>query len=65
MTLDEAIRFLRKAVKMSHIPGQMHIDPALLSVKEQSVFDLAMKKVRDSIEAGEVTRTEIDLKLGI
>ena len=65
MELEQAIAFLKKTIKESCIPGQNHIDPALLSAEEQKVYQNAMVAVTTAISRGEMTREEFDQKVGL
>ncbi len=65
MTLEEAIVFLKNYVKESAVPGQMHISPDLVNAEDMDKFEEAMRITNNTVVKGEMTRDELQSKLGL
>jgi hypothetical protein len=65
LTTDEAIKLLKQAVKLSNISNQNHVDFSLLTADKIDLFQNAMVVVNMAVENGEMTRDELNSKLGI
>jgi len=60
-----AIEQLKKAVKFSDVKNQKHLDFSLVGALERRDYELAMMAVNKSILKGELTHTELLVKLGL
>ena len=64
-SFEDAIHFLRKAVKYSNIDGQKHIDPALVNSEDLDNYRRSMIIVRKEVEAGTISEDDLKQKLGL
>lgn len=64
-TFEEAVQFLRHAVKYSNIEGQKHIDPALVNSDDLDNFKRSMIIVRKEVDSGNITEEILKQKLGL
>ena len=64
-TLQEALSYLKKAIKYSAVPGQKHLDPTLVPVEEREYFHKALMTVQSHIYKGELTKDEFEQKIGL
>lgn len=62
---EEAVIFLRKAVKYSNIDGQKHIDPALVNAFDLDDYKKAMILVRHEVESGKITEEDLKQRIGL
>ena len=65
MDLEEAIKFIEKAVKESHVKNQGHIDPTLLGADQYAALEAALISVRVSIQKGSLTEEEFKTRVGL
>ena len=65
MTLNNAISLLRRYVKESAVPGQMHISPDLVNVEDLPLYEEAMEVANNAVIRGELTRDELLGMLGL
>ena len=65
MTVEEAIKKLRKAVKYSHLDNQKHIDLTLVDPDERFTLQQALMTVQVSVKNGEITDEELKVRLGL
>lgn len=64
-TIEWAIKTLKSAVKFSNISNQKHVDMSLVTVDKIDLFQKAMVLVNLAIENGELTKEELNNKIGI
>lgn len=65
LNTDEAIKLLKSAVKYSNISNQKHVDISLVTADKIDTFQKAMVVVNMAILNGEMTKEELNSKLGI
>lgn len=65
LNTDEAIKLLKSAVKYSNIFNQKHVDISLVTADKIDTFQKAMVVVNMAILNGEMTKEELNSKLGI
>jgi hypothetical protein len=65
LNTDEAIKILKCAVKNSNLSNQKHVDISLVNVDNIDMFQKAMVVVNMAVLNGEMTKNELNSKLGI
>lgn len=65
MTLDEAIKLLKRAVKYSEVKGQKHIDFSLCIAEDRPKFQRALVKANLEVQKGTLTQDELKARLGL
>lgn len=65
MTLDEAIKLLKRAVKYSEVKGQKHIDLSLVTAEERPVLQRALVFANLEVQKGTLTQDELKARLGL
>jgi len=64
-TFEDAVQFLRSAVKFSKIKNQKHIDPALVNAEDLGDYQKAMVLVRHEVDSGKISQDDLKNKLGL
>lgn len=65
LPMEEAVSLLKKAVKYSNVKGQKHIDLSLVNADDLQLYERAMVTVQTAVSKGELTREQLNLKLGL
>lgn len=65
LSFEEAVAILRNAVKTSHLDNQKHIDFSLVNANERDKYQKAMMVVNFAVTKGELTKEELQHKLGL
>jgi len=65
LTTDEAINLLKNAVKYSCIDNQKHLDFSLVTANKLDDYQRAMVVVNIAVENGELTKDELNNKIGL
>ena len=65
MTYQQAVELLRKAVKMSNIKNQKHIDFSLVNAPDLPKYQDALMVVKSAVVKGEKTEAEMNSDLGL
>ncbi|MCF8060312.1 MAG: hypothetical protein K9K67_13505 [Bacteriovoracaceae bacterium] len=65
MTLEEAIKLLRNAVKDSHLDNQKHIDLTLVDASVRADYEKALMFCRVQVAQGLISDEDLKIRLGL
>ena len=65
MELSAAIKILQHYVKESAIPGQRHISPDLVNVRDLPTYEQALEVANKAVLQGELSREQLLHQLGL
>ena len=65
MTLEEAIKLVKSAVKQSHIVNQPHVDFSVLTADKRPEAQEALAFLQAEVVKGNMTQDELKEKLGL
>jgi len=65
MSFDEAVIILKRAVKYSHLDNQKHVDLSIVPAAEVPKFQRALMIVREKVNIGEMSESDLKETLGI
>ena len=64
-SIDKSIKFLKKFVKESNIPGQNHLDVTLVDAQERDEFYSSMAIIKSAEKTGQLSSNSIKETLGL
>lgn len=65
MTIEEALKLVRKAVKQSHIANQPHVDLSVCTAEQRPITQEALMFLQAEVANGAMTDEELKEKLGL
>ncbi|MBK25189.1 MAG: hypothetical protein CME70_14440 [Halobacteriovorax sp.] len=65
MTIEEALKLVRKAVKHSHLDNQPHIDLSVCTADKRIITQEALTFLQAEVVKGNMTEDELKEKLGL
>ena len=65
MTYEDAVEFLRSAVKESHLDNQRHIDLSVIDADKREKAQKALISVRTYMANGDVKESQVKKDLGL
>jgi hypothetical protein len=65
LSFDEATKLLKKAVKLSEVKNQKHIDLSLCTADERPLYQKALVVANLEVEKGTLTQDQLKTILGL
>ena len=65
LSFDEATKLLKKAVKLSEVKNQKHIDLSLCTADERPLYQKALVVANLEVEKGTITQDQLKTILGL
>ena len=65
MTVEEALKLVRRAVKESHLDNQRHVDLSVCTADTRAATQEALAFLQGEVVKGNMTEDELKEKLGL